>query len=99
MLRKHRLIGSLCRLSRLTSGKPGAGVASYEGAQIWLRADTIIREQTQGRRSLDDFLRSFFGQRETGAIVVPYIRRKSKRRCRQFAGLTGTTSSRRPSTK
>ena len=36
-----------------------------EGALIWLRADVIIREQTQGRRSLDDFLRSFFGQRDT----------------------------------
>jgi len=45
-----------------------------EGALIWLRADTIIREQTQGRLSLDDFLRSFFGQRDTGPIVVPYTR-------------------------
>lgn len=45
-----------------------------EGALIWLRADTIIREQSQGRRSLDDFLRSFFGQQDTGPIVVPYTR-------------------------
>ncbi len=45
-----------------------------EGALIWLRADTIIREQTQGRRSLDDFLRSFFGQRDTEPIVAPYTR-------------------------
>lgn len=45
-----------------------------EGALIWLRADTIIREQSQGRRSLDDFLRSFFGQRDTEPIVVPYTR-------------------------
>ena len=45
-----------------------------EGALIWLRADTIIREQTLGRRSLDDFLRSFFGQRDTEPIVVPYTR-------------------------
>jgi predicted metalloprotease with PDZ domain len=45
-----------------------------EGALIWLRADTIIREQTQGRRSLDDFLRSFLGQRDTEPIVVPYTR-------------------------
>jgi predicted metalloprotease with PDZ domain len=45
-----------------------------EGALIWLHADTIIREQTQGRRSLDDFLRSFFGQRDTEPIVVPYTR-------------------------
>ena len=45
-----------------------------EGALIWLRADTIIREQTQGRRSLDDFLRSFFGQRDTEPVVAPYTR-------------------------
>jgi predicted metalloprotease with PDZ domain len=45
-----------------------------EGALIWLRADTIIREQSQGRRSLDDFLRTFFGQRDTEPIVVPYTR-------------------------
>ncbi len=45
-----------------------------EGALIWLRADAIIREQSQDRFSLDDFLRSFFGQRDTPPIVVPYTR-------------------------
>jgi predicted metalloprotease with PDZ domain len=45
-----------------------------EGGLIWLRADTIIREQTRGRLSLDDFLRTFFGQRDTEPIVVPYTR-------------------------
>lgn len=45
-----------------------------EGALIWLRVDTIIREQTQDRLSLDDFLREFFGQRDTDPIVVPYTR-------------------------
>lgn len=45
-----------------------------EGALIWLRADTIIREKTQGRASLDDFLRSFLGQRDTGPVVAPYTR-------------------------
>lgn len=45
-----------------------------EGALIWLHADTIIREQTQNRLSLDDFLRSFFGQHDTDPIVVPYTR-------------------------
>jgi predicted metalloprotease with PDZ domain len=45
-----------------------------EGALIWLRADTIIREQTQGRQSLDDFLRIFLGQRDTEPIVAPYTR-------------------------
>jgi predicted metalloprotease with PDZ domain len=45
-----------------------------EGALIWLRADTIIREQSHDRLSLDDFLRSFLGQRDTGPIVAPYTR-------------------------
>jgi len=45
-----------------------------EGALIWLRADVLIREQSHGQHSLDDFLRSFLGQRDTGPIVVPYTR-------------------------
>lgn len=45
-----------------------------EGALIWLRADTLIREQSQNRHSLDDFLQSFFGQKDTDPIVAPYSR-------------------------
>lgn len=32
-----------------------------EGALIWLEADTLIRERSGGKRSLDDFARAFFG--------------------------------------
>jgi predicted metalloprotease with PDZ domain len=32
-----------------------------EGNLIWLEADVLIRQQTGGRRSLDDFLRRFHG--------------------------------------
>jgi predicted metalloprotease with PDZ domain len=32
-----------------------------EGLLLWLDVDTLIREQSQGRRSLDDFARGFFG--------------------------------------
>lgn len=32
-----------------------------EGLLIWLDADTLIRERTNNRRSLDDFARAFFG--------------------------------------
>jgi predicted metalloprotease with PDZ domain len=46
----------------------------FEGALIWLRADTLIREQSHDRVSLDDFLRSFFGQHDTPPTVVPYTR-------------------------
>jgi predicted metalloprotease with PDZ domain len=34
-----------------------------EGLLIWLDADTLIRERTRGRRSLDDFARAFFSER------------------------------------
>jgi predicted metalloprotease with PDZ domain len=45
-----------------------------EGALMWLRADTLIREQSHDRVTLDDFLHSFFGQRDSAPIVVPYTR-------------------------
>jgi predicted metalloprotease with PDZ domain len=32
-----------------------------EGELMWLDADTLIREQSNGQRSLDDFARAFFG--------------------------------------
>lgn len=32
-----------------------------ESALMWLDADTLIREQSRGKRSLDDFARAFFG--------------------------------------
>jgi predicted metalloprotease with PDZ domain len=43
-----------------------------EGALIWLEADTLIRRQTQGRRSLDDFCRQFCGGQDGPPRVVPY---------------------------
>lgn len=45
-----------------------------QGALVWLEADAIIRAESNGERSLDDFLRGFFGQRDTGPIVVPHTR-------------------------
>jgi predicted metalloprotease with PDZ domain len=32
-----------------------------EGQLIWLEVDTLIRSRSQGKRSLDDFARTFFG--------------------------------------
>ncbi len=47
-----------------------------EGALVWLEADMLIREQTRGRRSLDDFCAAFFGGSDAGLAgpppVVPY---------------------------
>ena len=33
----------------------------WEGLLLWLDADTLIRERSAGKRSLDDFARAFFG--------------------------------------
>jgi len=43
-----------------------------ESTLIWLEADTIIRKQTNGKKSLDDFCRKFHGGENTPPKVVPY---------------------------
>jgi predicted metalloprotease with PDZ domain len=43
-----------------------------EGELIWLEVDSIIRQQTQGQRSLDDFCRRFHGGESGPPMVVPY---------------------------
>ncbi len=43
-----------------------------EGTLIWLDADTIIRKQSNGKKSLDDFCRTFHGGENTPPKVVPY---------------------------
>lgn len=49
------------------------GVDFYdEGLLIWLEADTIIRKQTQGRKSFDDFCRAFHGGPSGPPQVKPY---------------------------
>jgi predicted metalloprotease with PDZ domain len=39
---------------------------------IWLEVDTIIRKQTNGKKSLDDFCRLFHGAPSTGPKLVTY---------------------------
>jgi predicted metalloprotease with PDZ domain len=43
-----------------------------EGLLIWLEADTVIRQQTHGASSLDDFCRRFYGGPSGTPKVVPY---------------------------
>ncbi len=43
-----------------------------EGQLIWLDADTLIRERSGGKRSLDDFARAFFGSKDGDRTVRPY---------------------------
>ena len=43
-----------------------------ESALLWLEADTLIRRESKGKRSLDDFCKLFYGAPSTGPRVVPY---------------------------
>ena len=47
----------------------------YEGEMAWLEADAIIRRESQGARSLDDFCRRFFGGPNRGPEVMSYTRK------------------------
>lgn len=43
-----------------------------EGQLIWLDVDTTIREKTNGRKSLDDFARAFYGVQDGSFDPAPY---------------------------
>lgn len=43
-----------------------------EGFLLWLEVDTIIRQQSHGAKSLDDFCRRFLGRQSGPPMVVPY---------------------------
>jgi predicted metalloprotease with PDZ domain len=43
-----------------------------EGALLWLEVDTIIRQRSNGQRSLDDFCRRFCGGADGTPAVRPY---------------------------
>jgi predicted metalloprotease with PDZ domain len=43
-----------------------------EGELIWLDVDTLLREKSKGKKSLDDFARAFFGVQDGRLEVLPY---------------------------
>ncbi|HEX3912594.1 MAG TPA: hypothetical protein VHW71_03735 [Steroidobacteraceae bacterium] len=43
-----------------------------ESEMIWLDADTLIRERSNGKHSLDDFARAFFGIDDGSSSIVTY---------------------------
>ncbi len=43
-----------------------------EGQLVWLDADTLIRERSGGKRSLDDFAKRFFGGKDGDYTPRPY---------------------------
>ena len=54
------------------------GQAYYqEGELMWLDADTMIRQKTNGKKSLGDFQKIFLGKGgDTGPSIVPYDRKE-----------------------
>ena len=77
--RKWRSLADTAIAAQLLYEAPGTGdsrrrnVDFYpEGDLIWLEADTIIRQQSQGKKSLDDFCKSFHGGKNSEPKVVPY---------------------------
>ncbi|MDT4954468.1 MAG: hypothetical protein QOJ02_2606 [Acidobacteriota bacterium] len=77
--RAWRPLADTAIAAQLLYGAPGEWAAFRraadfydEGLLIWLEADAIIRERSGGRRSLDDFCRSFHGGQVGPYIVKPY---------------------------
>jgi predicted metalloprotease with PDZ domain len=77
--REWRSLADTAISAQLLYGSPGTGanrrrsVDFYpEGDLIWLEADTLIRQQTQGKKSLDDFCKAFHGGENSAPKVVPY---------------------------
>jgi len=67
----------LTRAAQSPSGRAQRRGEDYyiEGALMWLDADTLIRERTHGRKSLDDFARLFLGNgKNTPPMVIGYSR-------------------------
>ena len=44
-----------------------------EGMLIWLDVDTLIREMSGDKKSLDDFARAFFGINDGSSVPVTYV--------------------------
>ena len=59
-------------------GNWSRGQAYYqEGELMWLDADTLIRQKTNGAKSLTDFQHIFLGKGgDTGPLIVPYDRKE-----------------------
>lgn len=77
--RRWRSVADTAVSAQLTFGVPPEWLRSnrrtdfyYEGMLTWLEADCLIRRNTKGRQSLDDFCRVFLGGGTNEPVVVPY---------------------------
>jgi predicted metalloprotease with PDZ domain len=64
----HNLLGYRVP-GQWTSWMRGTGDYYRESLLVWLDADTLIRAETNGRKSLDDFAKGFFGRND--GVVAP----------------------------
>ncbi|HEY8020465.1 MAG TPA: M61 family peptidase, partial [Thermoanaerobaculia bacterium] len=80
--RRWRPLADTAAAVQVLGGAPSAWTAyrralDYydESLLVWLEADTILRQASGGKRSLDDFCRAFFGgggDKSATPAVVPY---------------------------
>ena len=77
--RNWRPLSDTTVAAQLLYGARGEGAAwrrgtdfYAEGGLIWLEADVLIRQKTDGRKSLDDFCKKFHGGESGAPRVVPY---------------------------
>ena len=63
---------ALRRAPRLGRRGGAASTSTRESELIWLEADTIIRQESGGKKSLDDFARAFHGAPGGGPAVKTY---------------------------
>jgi predicted metalloprotease with PDZ domain len=77
--RQWRSLADTAVAAQMLYNSPGQGVNRRrsvdfypEGDLLWLEADTLIRQRTQDRKSLDDFCRAFYGGANSAPQVRPY---------------------------
>ncbi len=77
--RQWRPLADTTLSAQLLYRAPGEGLSRRrgtdfypEGELIWLEADTLIRAESHGSKSLDDFCHQFHGGESSGPKVVPY---------------------------
>ncbi len=78
--RQWRDIGDTTNDSIISARKPKAWLSWQRNEDyyadallVWLDADSLIRERTGGRKSLDDFARAFFGGDDGSYVPKTYV--------------------------
>jgi predicted metalloprotease with PDZ domain len=79
--RNWRPLGDTAVAAQMLYGTPSDGRARRRGVDfyeesifLWLDVDTLLRERSKGKVTLDDFCHRFHGGKSSGPAVVPYTR-------------------------